>query len=108
MPDTITIGLRDYNGRILHLINIYRSYFLAALVVSIKVTKLRIKDGSLQLIHTRVTTSIVVNVFLFAAVVAESANHSRQGVVIGSHGTCIAKGTEVLARIEAMTCGITY
>ena len=69
-------------------------------------TEFHIKDGSLQLIHTRVTPHVVVDVFMFAAVVSKSTNHDSQIVVIGGYGTSIAKGTKILARIERVGGGI--
>lgn len=106
MTDAVTLTWRNYDVWMFHLIYIYRSYLAAAGVVGIQVTQFDVKDGSLQFVDARVAALVVEDVLAGRTVIAEGTNHGGQVVVIGSHSTGIAEGTEVFGRIEGVTSGM--
>ena len=108
MPHAVTIGLGDANKRILNLTDIARGYLFATFVVDIKISQLDIKNGCLQFINTRITTCIIMNIFLMTTIITQGADDVGQLCVIGGDGSCIAQGSQVLARIERMACSVSY
>ena len=79
---------------------------LAAQVVGIEMPQFHAEHGGLQLVDARVAPLIVVYIFLMTAVVAQGADDGCELIVAGGDGSCIAEGSEVLARIEAVASGI--
>ena len=90
----------DGDGRVIHLINIYSGDFLATLIGSVKVAQLGVKDGGLELVNAGVAAKMVEDIVAGGTVVTEGAYKVSEGVVVGSHGTGVAKGTEVLRGVE--------
>lgn len=108
MPDGVTLkaGVSvvgsdgDGDGGVIHLINIYSGDFLATLIGSVKVAQLGVKDGGLELVNAGVAAKMVEDIVAGGTVVTEGAYKVSEGVVVGSHGTGVAKGTEVLRGVE--------
>lgn len=97
---------RDGDGGVVHLINIYSGDFLATLAGSVKVAQFGIEDGGLELVNAGVAAKVVEDIVTGGAVVAEGADQVGEGVVVGSHGTGVAKGTEVFRGVEGVGGGV--
>ena len=106
MPYTITLRLRNINQGIHHLIYIYRRNLPPTCIPFIEILQLHRKDSGLNLIHTTISANIVEDIFAGAAVIAECLDGSSEGLVVGCDGTGITKGSEILRRIEAVSCSI--
>lgn len=76
---------------------------LAVGIVLVQMAELDIQHGSLDLIQPTVATDILEDVLTGGTVVGKGTDGVCQLLVVGGHGTGIAKGSEILARIEAMT-----
>ena len=50
---------------------------------------------------------MVEDILTGGTVIGNGPNHRCQLLIIGSNGSCIAQGTKVLARVEAMSSRIT-
>lgn len=79
----------------------------AVAVVVVEVGKLGREHGGLQLVDAAVVAGVSEHVLLGRTVVAQGTYYGSQLVIIGSDATGIAQRTEVLAGIEAVTCGVT-
>jgi len=64
------------------------------------------QQGGLQLVETAVQTLRVMYVFNRRAVIAQGPQPVRQRCVVRRHRAAVAKGAEVLRRIEAETGGV--
>ena len=69
-------------------------------------TEFYVQHGGLNLVQTAVATLVFKNVFLFRSVVGEGAYGVGKFLVVGSHGTAVAKGSEVFSRVERVACGV--
>jgi hypothetical protein len=106
VPDAVTAGLRDADEGILHLINIYRGYLLAPLILGIEVAEFHVEHGSLQFVDAAVAALVEVDVLLTAAVIGDGADDFCQIVIIGGDSPGVAEGAEVLAGVETVAGGI--
>ena len=102
----VALALGNGDEGIAYLLHIDGGNLFAALVGSIEVFELGIEDGGLQLIHATVATEIVEDIVAGRAVVAEGTKEGCQLIIIGSDGTGIAKGAEVLGGIERVGSGM--
>ena len=77
-------------------------------IILIKILQLNIEYGSMNLIQTAITTTILKHILFLRAIVGQSTYCSSQFWIICGNSATITKGTKVLTRIEAMTSSITY
>ena len=78
----------------------------AVAVVVVELEELGREHGGLQLIDATVVAGVAEHVLLGRAVVAQGTYYGSQLVIVGSDATGIAQCTEVLTRIEAVSCGV--
>jgi hypothetical protein len=90
VKDTIARALRYNNVGMFHLIYIYSRYFLSVLVSSVECRELGIEDGGLNIVDAAVSSDVVEDVLLVAAIITKRTDEGGQLGVVGSDGSGIA------------------
>ena len=108
MPHAVGLTNRNRQTKewILHLINIYTRDILTAVILFVEIAELHIEHGRLELVDTRITTLIVVNILLMATIITYRPHYLCEFQIIGRHCPSITQSAEIFPRIEAMTSGI--
>lgn len=103
--DVLSIGQARRQGdeRVLDMVVVVVGYLLTMGVVLVQMAQLDIQDSCMEFVQTAVATDILEHILTGGAIVGKGTDGVCQLFVVGGHGTAIAKGSEVLARIEAMT-----
>ena len=74
----------------------------AAFVLVVEIGQLYGKHGSLYLVKARVDADVREHILALRAIVAKRPNHFGKLGIVSCYGSGIAKGTKILARIEAV------
>ena len=77
-------------------------YLSAALVFAVDVFEFFAEEGGLYFVESAVEALVLVDVFLFAAIISQCADGFGQLVVIGGYGTGVAQGAEIFAWVEGV------
>ena len=62
-----------------------------------------IKHGCLNLIHSRIPSLVIKNIFPGTSIIAQRPDYLSQIIVIRGHGTRITQCTQILTRIKAVS-----
>ena len=94
--------------RIAYVLIIVFCHLLTELYILIQVLEFYIKYCCLKFIQAAVSACIFEHIFLLTAVVGKCSDYLCKLIIVGGNRSGISKRAKILARIETMTCGISY